>query len=297
MTTLVTGVTGQVGSRFTERMLARHKPVRVLVRGDDQAGRWWDRGAEVIVGDLRDPDAVKRALAGVDAVVHIAAAFRGVPDEEAVAVNRDATIALAQATLDAGIGRFVFTSTNLVYGPGRGRPAVETDGPADVGWAIKAPGPSVGANADQSFGAYPRSKAEAETALRRLHGERGLGLRIVRLAYVYGEGDPHLGDSLRWAATWPTHQRLQLVHHADASQALWLARRADGIDGQVYNCADDAPVTAWDLHQLAGRRMEPGNAPLDDPWFGLVSTEKIRAELGFRPIYPTVWTARDAGAL
>jgi nucleoside-diphosphate-sugar epimerase len=281
MPILVTGVTGQVGSRFVGRMLARHQPVRVLVRGDDQAGLWWDRGAEVIVGDLRDPDAVKRALAGVDAVVHIAAAFRGVPDEEAVAVNRDATIALARATLDAGIGRFVFTSTNLVYGPGRGRPAVETDEPADVA----------------GFGAYPRSKAEAETALRRLHEEHGLGLRIVRLAYVYGEGDPHLADSLRWAAKWPTHQRLQLVHHADASQALWLARCVDGIDGQVYNCADDAPVTAWDLHQLAGQRMEPGDGPLDDPWFGVVSTEKIRAELGFRPIYPTVWTARDAGAL
>src|SRR5689334_15699639 len=114
MTTLVTGVTGQVGSRFAGRMLARHEPVRVLVRGDDQAGRWWNRGAEVVVGDLRDPDAVKRALAGADAVVHIAAAFRGVPDEEAVAVNRDATIALARAALDSGAGRFVFTSTNLV---------------------------------------------------------------------------------------------------------------------------------------------------------------------------------------
>jgi nucleoside-diphosphate-sugar epimerase len=281
MTTLVTGVTGQVGSRFAGRMLARHEPVRVLVRGDDQAGRWWNRGAEVIVGDLRDPDAVKRALAGADAVVHIAAAFRGVPDEEAVAVNRDATIALARAALDNGIGRFVFTSTNLVYGPGRGRPAVETDEPADAA----------------GFGAYPRSKAEAETALRRLHGEQGLGLRIVRLAYVYGEGDPHLAASLRWAATWPTHQRLQLVHHADASQALCLALRAEGVDGRIYNAADDAPVTAWDLHQLAGQRMEPGSQPLDDPWFGVVSTEKIRAELGFRPIYPTVWTARDAGTL
>jgi nucleoside-diphosphate-sugar epimerase len=281
MTTLVTGVTGQVGSRFAGRLLDRHKPVRALVRGDDQAGHWWDRGAEVLVGDLRDPDAVKRAVAGVDAIVHIAAAFRSVPDAEAVAVNRDATIALAQAALDAGVGRFVFASTNLVYGPGRGRPAVETDEPADV----------------TGFGAYPRSKAEAEAALRRLHAERGLGLRIVRLAFVYGEGDPHLADSLRWAARWPTHQRLQLVHHADASQALWLARCAEGVDGQVYNCADDAPVTAWDLHRLADRRMEPGNEPLDDPWFGLVSTEKIRAELGFRPIYPSVWTARDAGAL
>jgi nucleoside-diphosphate-sugar epimerase len=281
MPTLVTGVTGQVGSRFARRMLDRHESVRLLVRTEDQASSWWDRGAEVVVGDLRDPDAVKRALAGADAVVHIAAAFRNVPDEEAVAVNRDATVAFARTALDAGVGRFVFTSTNLVYGPGRGRPATEDDEPADV----------------SGFGAYPRSKAEAETALLRLHGEHGLGLRIVRLAYVYGEGDPHLADSLRWAGQWPTHQRLQLVHHADAAQGLTLALRAEGVDGRIYNCADDAPVTAWDLHELAGQRMPAGHGSLSDPWFGIVSNRRIRDELGFRPIHPTVWAARDAGAL
>jgi nucleoside-diphosphate-sugar epimerase len=281
MTTLITGATGQVGSRFARRMLDRHEPVRLLVRTDEQAGPWWDRGADVVVGDLRDPDAVKRALTGVGGVAHVAAAFRGVPDDEAVAVNRDATVALARAALDAGIGRFVFTSTNLVYGPGRGRPATEGDEPADLA----------------GFGAYPGSKAQAEAALLRLHAEHGLGLRIVRLAFVYGEGDPHLTDSLRWAGQWPAHQRLQLVHHADASQALSLALGAEGVDGRIYNCADDAPVTAWDLHELAGKRMPPGNGPVDDPWFGIVSTGRIRTELGFRPIYPTVWTARDAGAL
>jgi nucleoside-diphosphate-sugar epimerase len=90
---------------------------------------------------------------------------------------------------------------------------------------------------------------------------------------------------------------LQLVHHADASQGLWLALHAEGVDGRIYNCADDAPVTAWDLHALAGKRMPAGNDDLDDPWFGVVATERIRTELGFRPIYPTVWSARDAGAL
>jgi nucleoside-diphosphate-sugar epimerase len=281
MTTLITGATGRVGSRFGRRMLDRQESVRLLVRSEGQAGAWWDRGAEVVVGDLGDADVAKRAVAGVDAVVHVAAAFRGVPDEEAVAVNRDATLELARAALDAGVGRFVFTSTNLVYGPGRGRPATEDDEPADLA----------------GFGAYPRSKAEAEVALRRLHTDHGLGLRIVRLAFVYGEGDPHLADSLRWAANWPAHQRLQLVHHADASQGLWLALHAEGVDGRIYNCADDAPVTAWDLHALAGKRMPAGNDDLDDPWFGIVATERIRTELGFRPIYPTVWSARDAGAL
>jgi nucleoside-diphosphate-sugar epimerase len=126
-----------------------------------------------------------------------------------------------------------------------------------------------------------------------------LGLRIVRLAFVYGEGDPHLAESLRWARDWPAHQRLQLVHHADVGQALLLALRAGGVDGRVYNAADDAPVSAVELYALNHEQPPPdaGARPLDDPWAGIVDTTRIRRELGFRPIYPSVWTARDAGAL
>jgi nucleoside-diphosphate-sugar epimerase len=279
MSTLITGVTGAVGSRFARRMKDRREPIRVLVRTDVQAAPWWDAGYEVVVGDLREPGTAAQAVEGIDAVVHIAAAFRGVPDEEAFAVNRDATVALAEAAVKAGVSRFVFTSTNLVYGPGRGRPAVEDDELA------AAPG----------FGAYPQSKRDAEAALRAVPD---LGLRIVRLAYVYGEGDPHLAQALRWAGQWPWHQRMHLVHHADASHGLWLARHAEGVDGRVYNIADDAPLTAWELHEMNGATQPTGvSQTLDDPWWGIVSTDRARRELGFRPIYPTVYAAREAGAL
>ncbi|MDJ0370675.1 NAD(P)-dependent oxidoreductase, partial [Streptomyces sp. H10-C2] len=63
--------------------------------------------------------------------------------------------------------------------------------------------------------------------------------------------------------------------------------------------ADDAPVSAVELHQLNGAEPPAGMAdrPLADPWEGVVSTARIRDELGFRPLHPSVWTARDAGAL
>lgn len=277
MRVLVTGATGRVGSRFVPRLLDQGEEVRVLVRDGGRAEPLARRGAEVLVGDLRDPDALKRAVAGIDAVVNLAAAFRGVPREETVAVTRDAAVALADAALAAGVRRHVLASTNLVYGPGRGRPAREDDQPCPAG-------------------AYPVAKLAAETALRE---RDGLGLRIVRLAFVYGQGDPHLAESLMWARDWPAHQRLHLVHHADVGQALLLALRAGGADGRVYNAADDAPVTAVELFGL-NREQPPSGAgarPLDDPWAGIVGTGRIRAELGFRPIYPSVWTARDAGAL
>jgi nucleoside-diphosphate-sugar epimerase len=177
MTTLVTGATGRIGSRLVPRLIDHGDDVRVLVRDHVPAEPLRERGAEVIRGDLRDHDARKRAVDGVDGIVHLGAAFRGVPDDEAVAVNHTATVDLAHAALEAGVARFVFVSTNLVYGPGRGRRARESDDPAPQG-------------------AYPTSKAAAEQALRDLHRDHGLGLRIVRLAFVYGEGDPHLAESL-----------------------------------------------------------------------------------------------------
>jgi nucleoside-diphosphate-sugar epimerase len=277
MKTLVTGGTGRVGRRFVPRLLDHGTDVRVLARDAGRAEPLRARGAEVVLGDLRDADAVARAVAGVDAVVHLAAAFRGVPDEEAVAVNCDAAAALAAAAGRAGAGRFVLASTNLVYGPGRGRPAVEDDPPAPAG-------------------AYPESKAAAEDALRAIDG---LGLRIVRLAFVYGEGDPHLGESMMWARNWPAHQRLHLVHHADVAQGLLRALRMDGIDGATFNIADDAPVTAAELHALNGEPppADAADRPLEDPWAGIVDTSAARRTLGWRPLYPSVYTARDAGAL
>ena len=280
MKTLVTGGTGRVGRRFVPRLLDHGTDVRVLARDAGRAEPLRARGAEVVLGDLRDADAVARAVAGVDAVVHLAAAFRGVPDEEAVAVNCDAAAALAAAAGRAGARRFVLASTNLVYGPGRGRPAVEDDPPAPAG-------------------AYPESKAAAEAAVGDLGRDGELDVRVVRLAFVYGEGDPHLAEALRWARGWPAHKGLHLVHHADAGQGLLRALHADGIGGATFNVADDAPVTAYEVLRLNGEAVAGDAAarPLDDPWEGIVDTARIRRDLGFRPIHPTVYAARAAGAL
>jgi nucleoside-diphosphate-sugar epimerase len=280
MKTLVTGATGRVGSRFVPRLLGQGYAVRVLARDPKRAEPLGELGAEVAIGDLRDPTACERAVAGMDAVVHLGAAFRGVDDGEAAAVNEAATTELGRVALAAGVRRFVFASTNLVYGPGRGRPAREEDEP------------------DPPH-AYPATKVAAEQALRELHREQGLDLRIVRLAFVYGEGDPHLRESLRWAREWPAHKRLHLVHHADVGQALIGALRADGLEGAILNAADDAPVSAFELMELNSEPIPEGFAEraLDDPWEGIVDTTRIRRELGFRAIHPSVYAAQVAGAL
>jgi nucleoside-diphosphate-sugar epimerase len=91
---------------------------------------------------------------------------------------------------------------------------------------------------------------------------------------------------------------LQLVHHADAGQGLLRALRAEGVDGRTYNVADDAPVTAHELFAVNGAEVPAeAAATLDDPWAGIVDTTRIRTELGFRPVFPTLYTAWSAGAL
>ncbi len=229
-----------------------------------------DHDVRAMTGRLEDARAVAELVDGVDAVVHVAAALRTSTDFEGVNVH--ATRALAEASKDVPL--FVHISTNLVYPGGLGRPATEDD-PADPA---------------EDFGDYPRTKALGEQAV--------LGTReatILRLAFVYGEGDPHLEESMRWASAWPGHQRLHMVHHADVAQAV--AKALDAGASGIFNIADDSPVTAVELHLLNG--LTPGEAVQQDfdPWQGIVSTNRAQRELGFRPRYPSAWAATVSGAL
>jgi len=187
-------------------------------------------------------------------------------------VNVHGTRRLAE--LSEKVPSFVHISTNLVYPKGLGRPAVETDptGPAE------------------EFGDYPRTKALGEQAV--------LGAReaaVLRLAFVYGDGDPHLGESLRWASTWPGHQRLHLVHHEDVAQAV--LKVLDGGASGIFNIADDSPLTAVELHLLNGLTPREAVQQDFDPWHGIVSTNHAQRVLGFRPRYPSAWVAEVSGAL
>jgi len=281
MKLLLTGATGRVGRHLLPRLVAQGHDVRAVARGEVAAERVKAAGAEPVLADLLDPDGYRAALAGRDAVVHLAAVLRSSDADEVRRANLEATRRLAGAALDEGVGRFVFASTNLVCPGGLGRPATEDDEAAPpAGW-----------------GPYPASKAEAERMLLALHRDRSLGVRVVRFAFVYGDGDPHLAESLRWAGQWPGHQRLHLLHHADAAQAVGRVLQAPGIDGRIYHAADEAPVTAVELHALNGVPFPDRPAGGTDLWHAIVDTTRIRSELGFRPWYPSVWSARDAGAL
>ncbi|MBB6674014.1 NAD-dependent epimerase/dehydratase family protein [Cohnella nanjingensis] len=280
MNILVTGATGRVGSRLVPRLLRQGHEVRVLARRPEAAASLQALGADIVPGDLLRPDSLTGAVAGIDAVVHLAAFFRGATPEETTAVNLEGTLALARAALQAGAPRFVFASTNLVYGPGaEGRVFRETD----------APNPAA---------PYPATKTAAEAALAELHHREGLGLRTLRLAFVYGDGDPHLSEGLGWFRRWRPEQRIHLVHHADVAQAAALALSADGIDGQIYNVADGKPAAASEIMQLYGESFEEGaeGRAHDAAWHQIVDTAKLRG-LGYVPRFAELQDAVRADAM
>src|SRR5438552_6265900 len=118
MNTLVTGATGFIGSAVTRQLLARGHAVRVLARRGGDRRNIADLPVEVAEGDLRDPEARRRALVGIRDLFHVAADYRlWVRDAAAMyATNFDATVALMRAAADAGVSRIVYTSSVATMG-------------------------------------------------------------------------------------------------------------------------------------------------------------------------------------
>lgn len=293
-TILVTGATGQVGKRLVPRLLSWREPgdqIRVLVRTQQAAEHFTGLGAQPVIGDLLEAADRKRALDGATVVVNIAATFRGpaVTDDDMYAVNRDAAVALATESAQAGVRRFVQISTNLVYGPGIGRPVREDD--------------ELRAVVTPQQRAYPASKREAEERLRELSGESGLDIVALRLAFVYGDGDPHIENILPRFATAAAHEPMAMVHHADVAQGVHRALRVlPSMESgyRAYNVCGDGVSTAYELHELVGQSMELDAAEgrtVADPWYCVPDTTRAYRELGFRPIYPSARAAWRDGAL
>jgi nucleoside-diphosphate-sugar epimerase len=122
---LVVGGAGYIGNTLVRRLLAAGDRVRVLDlliydHGAALAGIWENPAFSFVHGDLRDPDAVRGALAGITDVVHLAAivgdpASSAYP-ELAQSVNADGAIAVFDSLEGSGVERFVFTSTCSNYG-------------------------------------------------------------------------------------------------------------------------------------------------------------------------------------
>jgi len=283
---LITGATGKVGSRFVSRIIAKSYDVRILVRDAAKASALAELGAEVVIGDLNNADTLPHAVKDIDAVIHIAAFFRSFTDNEGIIkTNHAGTVALANASMAAGVKRFIFTSTGNVYGSGYQHPAKEDD-PVNI----------------NDPRAYSSSKIAAEQELISLHKSKGFDVRVLRLGFVYGDRDPHIEEIIPLLKRMKRHSgsRMHMVHHLDVSQALILLLHTDGLNGEIFNVADDAPITLYELADSVGQvtdAFDPMEGPLTDPFEGILDISKLRNTTGFRPLVPSYYVARDLDIL
>lgn len=283
---LVTGATGKVGSRFVSRILAKGYDVHILVRDVAKASALVELGAKVVIGDLNNTDTLVSAVKGIDAVIHLAAYYSTTNDNQGVIkTNQAGTLALANASLAAGVKRFIFVSTGKVYGPDNRHPSKEDDL----------------LNSDDQ-GAYFASKIAAENELISLHKSKGFDIRILRLGFVYGNNDPHIEEIIPRLKRAKSHSgaRMHMVHHLDVAQALILLLHTDGLNGEIFNVADDAPVSLYELADslgLAADTFDPAEGPLMNPFDGIMDISNLRNKTGFRPLVPSYYAARDLDIL
>ncbi len=288
---LVTGGAGFIGSHIAGGLLARGRQVRVLDAiggGTPRTGAYGPDDVETVVADLRDHDAIRRAVQGVEVIYHHAA-LASVPQsitepEACMDINVNGTIALYEAARAAGVRRVVFASSASVYGDGDEAPRREDERPSP-----RSP--------------YAISKLTGEhlgSVWTDLHG-----LEVVSLRYfnVYGPGQnpesqyaaaiPKFVDALTHGRT-PTvfgdgEQSRDFVYVGDVVAANLLAAEVPEAAGGVFNIASgesrSVNETLAEIARAMGVEVSPHHEP---PRAGEVRVSRAdisraRSVLGFDP--------------
>ena len=243
MNVLLTGATGFVGQAVIGRLgMLGHGVVPVVRRGAGLPN-------EVTVPDMDAQTDWAAALAGCDAVVHLAARVHVMRDTAADplaryrATNTEATLNLARQAAQAGGRRFVFISTIKVNGEGRDAAYRETDAPAPED-------------------AYAVSKWEAEQGLRRIAQETGLEVVVLRPPLVYGPGVKanfrRLIDTVARGVPLPLgaiDNRRSLLYLGNFVDAIRLCVEHPAAAGQTFLLDDGEPVSTPELVRAVARAM------------------------------------------
>lgn len=255
---LVTGASGMLGGYIVQRLAGGGWEVRGLVRDPAQGLQVQALGAQVVIGDLSDGDALRGAAAGCDAIFHTAAAIGSSPDWEPFRMANVAGAENVIAAAEAAGSRLVHVSTTSVFGRHRYGP-VPTD--------ECAPLPDLPAH-----DAYGRSKQEAERLVLGAHAIGRVWACVVRPPVMYGRRDrqfaPRVGPVLEWGL-FPLvaggATTLALVHADSVAEGAIRAARSDAAGGRVYLLTNDFEVTSADLVRYAsqglGRKLRAARVP------------------------------------
>jgi dihydroflavonol-4-reductase len=255
---------------------ARGYDVRALVRDSARAERLRALGVELATGDLRDPPAIRRAVADVDVVYNVAALYRqaGLPNSVYHEVNADAVAAIIQAAAAAGVRRVVHCSTVGVHGDVE-RPPANEDAPLRPG------------------DIYQLAKVEGERLARDAAARTGVEVVIARPTGIYGPGDRRLLKLFRGIA----HRRFvilgsgnifyHLTYIDDLVEGFRLCGEVPAAAGRTYILAGGEVTTLNELAELiaeeAGVRPPRLHLPVWPFWLAGAACEAVCAPLKIEP--------------
>ena len=292
---LVTGGAGFIGSHLTDRLLARGYKVRLLdnlnpqVHPGSERPDYLDREAELIVGDVRDKDAVSRAVAGVDAVVHLAAAVGVGQSMYEMAsytdVNEVGTTVLLEALARAPVERLVCASSMSIYGEGLARrPDGRTVAPEertsdqlkrgdwelhDHDGTLLEPLPTPEAKQPSLSSVYALNKFAQERLCLIAGRAYGIPALALRFFNVYGPrqalSNPYTGVLAIFASRFLNgrpplvfedgRQKRDFVHVHDIADACVLALETKTGIGGVYNVGSGQSRSILSIAEDLGRMM------------------------------------------
>src|SRR5690349_21377213 len=288
---LITGGAGFFGSHLADELLARGYRVRALdnlspqVHGEHaRRPDYLDPEVELMVGDVRDPDAVRRALNGIDAVYHFAAVVGvGQSMYEVVRytdVNNVGTAVLLEALIRQPVQRLIVASSMSLYGEGLYRTAggsVRTVGErsieqlrrADWEWrdedgAPLAPMPTPETKAPALASVYALSKFDQERMCLMIGRAYNIPTVALRFFNAYGPrqslSNPYTGVLAIFASRLLNdnpprvfedgYQLRDFVSVYDIAQGCRLALEQPGAVGEVFNIASG---TVYTIREIAER--------------------------------------------
>jgi dTDP-L-rhamnose 4-epimerase len=300
---LITGGAGFIGSYVADELLERGCRVRVLdallpqVHGPERRRPdYLAPGVELVVGDVRDREAVRRALVGVDAVFHLAAAV-GVGQsmyevEHYTSVNNQGTAVLLEALIERPVERLVVASSMSVYGEGLCRTQDGRVVPASertraqlqaADWELKGPGgerltpvPTTEAKVPSLSSVYALSKFDQERLCLMVGRAYGIPTVALRFFNVYGPrqalSNPYTGVLAIFASRMLNDraplifedglQQRDFVNVHDVARACLLALESEAASGGVFNIGSGRAITVREVAAaLAEVLGKPGLRP------------------------------------